>query len=1056
MNNKLLLLICLLTCLPVLVFSGTTGKISGKVIDKQTGDPLPAVNVVIDGTLMGAATDINGEYFILNVPVGTYKVRARMVGYKDVLAQNVRVKVDLTTRQDFELVLTVLEGEEVTIVAERPLIPKDLTSTRSITTGAEMVAAPLEDITDAVGLTAGVSGGNFRGGREGEAVYMLDGVALVDPMSGDFESDVPIMALEEMSVETGGFSAEYGNVQSGVVNMVLKEGGTDYSGSLRYKTNDFGDDDFNRNFIGDYTTLLDKKDNKAQTASIKNPEQLKNLEYSFGGPEPITKYLLKGVPGTANFFISGELYDSQGQFPGLEDKKGSVTGKLTYKPNASMKLAFTGLKTWRERGFYDHEWKNTTYESMIDSTNERTVGKDLNGDGVIGGWIPGMDLNHDGDIGDAFSMLDHLPNREYNTEELSLNWTHQLSAKTFYEVKLSRYLTKFHYNIDENINEDTDGDGHLDLYLFEDATRDGRLDPGESWQDLNKNGIFDAGKVDIDGDGDKRHEDVNGNLLWDWKIDNGKTDLFRDDNDNGYIDASEIRPRSEWKEWEDLPFGRTRDTNDFYLYGYNENLSYHRSRWWNDYKYTYDSHISITSQITTRQQIKAGIQFKYMEIMQHEVDLASGGNVYGENFTVFPNEGAIYINDKMEYQGMIINLGFRYDYFDANYDYYPSDVTNPVPDSVISSGGIIQNPTKVAVKSNWSPRFGVAYPITENDLLHFNYGKYFQRPILRHAFRNLNFDLSGAFPLIGNANIEPERTTAYEIGVKHTFTTDILLTATGFYKDITGLVDTKKILYTIVDWYGLYVNGDYGSVRGFELSLEKRRTPNSYISGLLNYTFSVAKGKSSSPRQNYEYAWSGDIQPTLENYLDWDERHVVKANIDLRIPEKRNLFGSPILNGLGANVVFNFGSGKPYSPPQRNKTPEINTERLPYTMRTDLTLDKPFTITKDIRLTFFLWINNLFNRKNIDMTNFGLFGDENWYHNYSQIQEKYDNGDMSEDDYISLMDQLDPWDFDGDGIIEEADGKVDDNKKYPEMGSKLDPRVYDIFRTVRLGVSLQF
>lgn len=1029
--HKRLLLILLSVILPAYLFAATTGKIAGRIVDKDTGEPLPAVNVTIQGTTMGAATDINGDYFILNIPVGTYSLRATMISYTNVVVKDARVKVDLTTRINFKLEPTVLDaGGEVTIIAERPIIQRDMTSSRTVTTGEDMVAAPVEDISDAVALTAGVAGDNFRGGRAGEAVFMLDGVAMVDPMTGEYETDVPLMAVEEMSVETGGFSAEYGNVQSGLVNIVMKEGGSNYSGAIRYKTNDFESDNINKYFTSQYSTLSDIKDNKMWTDVFKHPEEMKNLEFSLGGPEPFTNYFLKSLPGEVRFFFSGELFDSMERFPGQSNKKGSIGGKLSYKPNADIKVTIGGLFNWRDRTRYNHEFKNTTYESQIDSTNELAFGQDLNGDGNISNiWVVGSDLNHDGDITDEFNMLDHVPYSKYNTKNINLTWTHQLSPKTFYEVKISRYYTDMHYNIDENINEDTDGDGHLDLMEI------------DAW----------GQKVDLDGDGDLRHEDLNGNLTWDWKIDNGQTDLFYDNNDNGYLDASEWQSEDKWIPWAALPFGRYRDTNKFYLYGKDADLSYNRLRWNNDSKDTYGLKFNLTSQVTTRHQLKTGFSFDYMQIKDHDVDLASGGNVYGGNFAVFPNQGALYAEDKMEYEGMILKVGLRYDFFNANYNNYPADVKNPVPDSIVSIGGTIQDPVSVPVKSNWSPRFGVSYPITTTDILRFSYGKYFQTPILNSAFRNLNFDLSGAFPIIGNANIDPERTTMYEIGWEHAISDEIKTSLTGFYKDITGLVDITQVYYTIGDWYGLYKNGDYGNIRGFELTLTKRRTSQGFISGMLNYSFSIAKGKSSSPRQNYLSAWAGTIIPTIDNYLDWDERHVIKANIDLRVPEQGRLFGTTALNGLGMNLIWNYGSGLPYSPPQRSREPEINTERRPHTMSTDLTLDKPFMLTKTTRLSFFVWINNVFNQKNIL-----YLADENWYHNFHVTQQKYDDGEISETDYMKLMDMHDPSDFDNDGIYEEPDGKVDENKKYPEMGQFLNPTVYFPLRTIRFGVSFDF
>ncbi len=992
------------------LFAGTTGKITGKILDKETNEPLPSVNVVIQGSSLGAATDINGEFFILNVPAGTYSLRAEMIGYKPMIVQGVRVKVDLTTRQNFNLEPTVLDmGETVTVTAERPLIQKDLTASRTTTTSAEIARAPVEDVQAVVALVAGTVGGNFRGGRGSETVYTLEGASVVDPMGGNFNSDVPLLSLEEMSVETSGFSAEYGNVQSGLVSMVMKEGGPTYTGVVRYKTNDFGSNSINKQLGNKWVTLIDERDNKSKTDTHYYPENLQNVEASFGGPIPFVKKL--GIPGRANFFVAGEMFRSHHSVNNNVwrpfDYKRSISGKLTYSPSPNYKIAFTGLKTWRDFDWYIHDWKNTTYESHLEE-----------------------DLNHDGDMTDAFSMLDHLPKEKRDTEQFTLNWTHTISARTYYEIKLSRFSYERFYNIDEKINEDTDGDGVFDVVV---------------------NGI------DVDGDGDKRNEDLNGNGVWDWTVNGPDTDLFEDFNDNDYVDASENGPRDQWISWGEIPFGRERDTNEFYMYGRNEQLSYYRLRWYERVQHVYGAKFNVVSQIHPRHQFKAGATLDYMDIFSHNVDLASGGNVYGENFNVFPYQWAAYVEDKMEYEGMILNVGFRYDSFNANYDNYPENPEDPVPDDVRSTGGIIKNPTTVPAKSSLSPRIGVAFPITERDLLHFNYGRYFQQPPLNLAFRNVTFDLSGAFPLIGNPNIDPERTTSYEFGLKHQFGENLVLNLVGYYKDITGLTDTKRIYYSIADWYGLYVNQDYGSVRGFEINLYKRPTRSDFLSGSLNYTYGVAKGKSSSTRQSYDFAWAGDIIPTTDSYLDWDLRHNLKLNLDFRIPRGTHWLGTKVFDDMGINVINYLRSGFPYSPPKRSKEPLINTERMPGAWTINLTWDKRFKFGSNYYLTFFVWINNLLDWRVIDQAalQFGL-RDEEWYHTYKTTQEAYDEGTMDRETYMSLMDQQDPGDYDNDGELNEPDGEIDYNKKYPEMGSKLDPRVYDAGRTIRFGVSFQF
>jgi outer membrane receptor protein involved in Fe transport len=414
----------------------------------------------------------------------------------------------------------------------------------------------------------------------------------------------------------------------------------------------------------------------------------------------------------------------------------------------------------------------------------------------------------------------------------------------------------------------------------------------------------------------------------------------------------------------------------------------------------------------------------------------------------------------MEYQGMIVNIGMRFDWFDANFDNYPSDLSNPVPDSLLSVGGVVHDPTSVSAKYYWSPRLGVAYPFTEKDQLHFSYGKYFQTPQLRFLYNNVNYDFSGAFPMVGNPNIDPERTTGYEIGWKHQFTNDMVFNLTGYFKDITGLTDTQQRYYTFSDYYTYYINTDYGNIRGFEFEIYKRRTVEGFWAGTFNYTYGVAKGKSSSFRQNYDLTWAGDIVPTTESYLDWDERHVVKANLDVRIPVSKPLLGIPILSDMGVNTIFTYASGEPYSPPSRSKEPSINTERLPWTMNIDLTFDKRFRLGGNRSIILFAWVRNLLDRKNVIKFVDNIWADKlpdvEWYHTFNDIEQKHNEGIISDEDYMVLMDKQDPSDVDNDGLYEEADGKIDYNKANPLGGPYINPMIYDWGRTIRFGVEFQF
>ena len=225
-------------------FAATTGKISGTITDGKTGDPLPGVNVVIEGTVLGAMTDLDGNYFIINVPVGTHRLRVSMMGFQAVVVSDVVVNADLTTLIDQELNITVIEsGVAVVVVAKRAMINKSMTASMTIMDAEMMETMPTEDVQSMVALSAGVveDGGavHMRGGRGSEVVYMVDGQAMVDPLTGQMSGSVPDLAIKETAVTTGGMGAEYGNAQSGIVNIVTREGSDEYNGKVTYRMNLF-------------------------------------------------------------------------------------------------------------------------------------------------------------------------------------------------------------------------------------------------------------------------------------------------------------------------------------------------------------------------------------------------------------------------------------------------------------------------------------------------------------------------------------------------------------------------------------------------------------------------------------------------------------------------------------------------------------------------------------------------------------------------------------------------------------------------------------------------
>jgi outer membrane receptor for ferrienterochelin and colicin len=270
-----LLSLTLLICITFFAFqqeaiAGVTGKIAGIVKDSETGELLPGANIILEGTEMGAAADVNGEYYVINVPPGIYSVTARMMGYKSETKTQVRVSIDRTTWINFDLESTPIEVEGVTVVAERPIIEKDLTSSMAFLTSSEIERTPVENIQERIRLQRGVILGgpgrpsgpayldvrsdylHIRGGRDNETVFMLGGMRVNDVLWGgsDFIQSGSGSGISEMTMLAGTFNAEYGGGMSGVISVVPKTGDDKFQGEISGYTGNLGTYQGEFNFSG--------------------------------------------------------------------------------------------------------------------------------------------------------------------------------------------------------------------------------------------------------------------------------------------------------------------------------------------------------------------------------------------------------------------------------------------------------------------------------------------------------------------------------------------------------------------------------------------------------------------------------------------------------------------------------------------------------------------------------------------------------------------------------------------------------------------------------------
>lgn len=307
--------------------AGTTGKITGVISDEATGQPLPGVNVVIEGTAIGAATGPDGVYFIINVPPGTYSLTAHMIGYSRSTVAGVKVTADLTTRVDFTLQETTITLQEVVIRAERPFIQKDVTSSIAVVDQERINALPVQNFTEVLATQAGViargSTLHIRGGRGNEVGYLVDGMYVEDPLFGGLGTQVNNDAIKELTLLSGTFSAEYGDALSGIVNIVTREGADALSASLETRTSQFG------------------------VAPFRDYGEWRTNGYVSG---PLLKNRL-------SYFLSGEQNQRDSWLPFGYRREATGFAKLTARPAPYLKLTLSGRYSETKSQPYNHLWK---------------------------------------------------------------------------------------------------------------------------------------------------------------------------------------------------------------------------------------------------------------------------------------------------------------------------------------------------------------------------------------------------------------------------------------------------------------------------------------------------------------------------------------------------------------------------------------------------------------------------------------------------------------------------------------------------------------------------
>jgi len=774
------------------VFAGVSGKIAGKITNTETGMPLIGANVVISGTSMGAASNINGYYSILNVTPGTYNLKISMIGYATKMVMDVRVEIDLTASIDITMDSEALEGETVVVLAQQKVVRVDVAASQKSISSKDIAKLPVSSVSSILSLQAGVSGFSIRGGNTNETMFMVDGIVLNDERTGEPTTGIPLSAIQDVSVQTGGFSAEYSNVRSGVVNVVTKEGSPDkYSGTIMYRQSPsgqkhFGQSPYDENSFwlrpylddevcwdGTYSGAWDKYTQRQypsfdgwnsvseQTLSNEDPsddltasgaqklftwQHRKNgaiaeadytIDAGFGGPVPFISNKLGNLRFFASILSKQNMYLYHITTPGVENT--STFFRLTSDLSKNKKLTFSHLQ-----GTMDATTSSRSGLGTIMSSTYQLASQ-VNRSGFTMPW--------------RIFTNDYWSPTSVNNSTYALKYTHQINSATFYEV-----LAK----IDDKQYHTWHGpkrDSTLLLIFGEEEN---------GWYANNAPYGFQGSP----------ESSIEGTL-----------------NFGGAISTS-------------------RDTS--------------RVK-------TFTLKVDYLAQLNQFNQFKTGFEFISTKLNLEygsRNEFLPDGN-YWTTIDKNPYRLSTYAQNKMEFKGFVGMAGLVIDYVNPNSKWYEVDTYDEDFYSSNYSEEIDNQFDKKSIKPElaFSPRLSISHPITNVSKLYFNYGHYRQLPIAQELFR-IRRGNSNEVKTIGDPELPLAKTISYELGYDHALDEKYLIHVSAYYKDISDQQDythyfsaNDKVIY-----YQLTANS-YEDIRGIELELSKLR--GKWITGNINFEYRV-------------------------------------------------------------------------------------------------------------------------------------------------------------------------------------------------------------------------
>jgi hypothetical protein len=937
MLRKLLAVFTALFLLPVLLLA-QDGKLRGTVTDKESGEPLIGANVTIEGTSLGASSDLNGEYIILSVPPGTYTVKASYIGYSPYTISNIRISSNITMNQDFALSSTAIQVEAVEVVAQRPLIQRNTTNTVRVSTQEEIRYIPYRGIQNIVALEAGVVQQNgvlyIRGSRSGNIAFFVDGANTTNPYFNNENVSLIQEALEEVQLQTGGYTAELGGAGGGLLRSTMRSGGPTYKASLDISTDDFAGP--GNKFLGTTSTGF------------------RNIVGTVSGPVPMLSQIRFFLAGKSEFRRNDQfIWITPFKFENLVTDKANGT-----KPAGT---PLPGSIEFKENYLYNNYTDNLEFQGKATA--------DFNPFKVA--LSGSYSLNYAPLGGEWPNALTYFFNQGKNQQRkteigfLNARLTHILNPTTYYEIGISAQQRKFSaYDedfgskwrnyVDSSSNMGMGWQGRFQgpaRYLVINSFS--IADPNEPINSYSKNRQFGIGAT----------VDFTSQINADWELKVG-----------GTLDTWTIR---------NFSVGSIRGLLE-YEYGIDGN-----SQRWN-----------LSAPGLTAAQIDSlkldrrvnlhragGMSFFGYDVDGRQVD-------DGADAPFKPLSASAYVQNKFEFKDLVLNFGLRYEYIDTKVK-MPDNFESPT--NYDSNLDLLDESTLIEREpfAYLLPRINFSFPVTDRTVFFAQYGKYIQPASLNQVYTS-SVNLSnvtgldtrspyGYFGQFAGFTAAPERTTKYEVGIRQLMSDNFALTITGFYNDLRDQLLQGRIYGSSGSLlFAGWVNDDFGTTKGLELTFELRRTER--LAAKVNYTLSDARGTGSSINSSRVVVSDALARyPNFTNILDQNQTHRGTVMIDYRFAKGD---GGPVLEGMGLNLLLTFNSGHPYTKLSdknysgqttpwnigvrmlgdvRNRFPiePINNSNTPWVFNVDLVFNKVFYQLPGLTLEAYVNVLNLFNAKHI-------------------------------------------------------------------------------------------